>query len=452
MSVRFGFHSRISTLAAVAVAVAPLVAAAGAAGVVGVSATSTGATASRMAPAIGTRPGYTVVGTARSQGTTFGCQTTTPAGCYGPAQIRAAYGTDRLIAHGITGKGRTITIIDAFQSPTITSDLATFDTLFGLPAPTFNILAPDGLTPFDPTSADQVSWAGEITLDVEYAHAIAPGATIDLVLAKSDQDADILSAQRFVIDHDLGDVISQSFGEAEQCENPAIFSAAHALFVQARRQRQTVFASSADQGAALPTCDGTSFFKAVSTPASDPDVTGVGGTILDADGITGAYHSETTWNEPDFNAATGGGFSAIYPTPTFQRHLGLPSRGVPDIAYNAAIIGGVLAVWSSSGQGANLVFRFGGTSAGSPQWSGLIALADQLRHRRVGYLNDALYFAARSPRIYGALFHDITTGDNTYHGANITIPGYPATKGWDPATGLGTPKANLLVPALALAG
>jgi subtilase family serine protease len=322
---------------------------------------------SRMIPAIGAHPLYRVVGAARPQTTTFSCQLTTPAQCYGPDQVRAAYGIDSLIANGTTGAGETITIIDAFQSPTITHDLAVFDQLFGLPAPALNIIAPDGLTPFDQNNADEVGWAGEITLDVEYAHAIAPAATIDLVLAKTDQDADILSAQQFVVDHNLGDVISQSFGEAEQCQNPAIMAAAHTAFVQARAQGQTVFASSGDDGAALPTCDGSSFFKAVSTPASDPDVTGVGGTILDADGVTGAYHSETAWNEPDFSSATGGGFSTVYPTPTFQRQLGLPSRGVPDISYNAAIIGGVLVVWSSSGQGSDLVFQFGGTSAGSPQ-------------------------------------------------------------------------------------
>jgi subtilase family serine protease len=340
-------------------------------------------------------------------------------------------------------------IVDAFQSPTITQDLASFDSVFGLPAPKLNIIAPDGLTPFDQSSVDQTDWAGEISLDVEYSHAIAPAATIDLVLSKSDQDADILSAQRFVVDHNLGDVLSQSFGEAEQCMDPTINKETHQLFGRAAAEGMTVFASSADQGAALPTCDGSSFFKAVSTPASDPLVTGVGGTLLDADGITGAYHSEQVWNEPSFNAAGGGGFSTLYRAPGFQRGLGLHMRGVPDISYNAGIDTGVLAVWSTSGQGANLVFRFGGTSAGSPQWSGLIALADQLGHHRVGFINDTLYDVAHGP-LYGALYHDITVGDNTFHGASITIQGFSATRGWDPASGLGTPKANNLVPLLAL--
>jgi subtilase family serine protease len=421
--------------ALVAVAAAPAAAAAG----------------GHATPAVGVHPSYRVVGSAHRDATTFSCQTTTPAGCYGPAQVRTAYGVDKLISADVTGKGKTITIIDAFQSPTIANDLATFDTLFDLPAAQLNIIAPDGLTPFDQSDANQTGWAGEITLDVEWAHAIAPDATINLVLAKSNNDADIFSAQKFVVDHNLGDVISQSFGEAEQCMDPTLLRQSHTLFARAVKQGQTVFASSGDQGAAQPTCDNTSFFKAASTPASDPVVTGVGGTILDADGLTGAYHSETAWNEPDFAAAGGGGVSTVFSTPSYQRRLKLPSRGVPDVAYNAAIIGGVLAVWSSSGQGANLVFRFGGTSAGSPQWSGLIALADQLRHGRVGEINPELYALSASKRVYANLFHDITTGDNTYHG-DVTVAGFAATPGWDPATGLGTPKAQALVPALALVG
>jgi subtilase family serine protease len=416
----------------------------------GLATTAAVTTSGVMTPDIGVSPDYQVVGhvSAHLAATTFGCQLTTPAGCYGPAQIRAAYGVDQLGNRGLDGTGSTIVIVDAFQSPTISHDLATFDQLFGLSAPKLNIIAPDGLTPFDQSSADQTSWSGEITLDVEYAHAIAPGATIDLVLAKSDQDPDILSAQRFVIDHNLGDTLSQSFGEAEQCMAPTIQQQTHELFEQAKAEHVTVFASSADEGAALPTCDGTSFFQAVSTPASDPLVTGVGGTILDADGVTGAYHGEQAWNEPNFHVGGGGGFSTLYRAPSFQRGLRQPMRGVPDISYNAALQGGVLALWSSSGAGADLVFQFGGTSAGAPQWAALVALADQAGHHRIGFINNTLYALART-FLYPRLFHDVTVGDNTFHGADITIQGFPATKGWDPASGLGSPKANALVPALA---
>jgi len=400
-------------------------------------------------PAIAASPHYRLAGTAKPGAPpTFSCQLTHPAGCYGPAQIRAAYGVDKVSADGA---GRTIVIVDAFQSPTIQNDLDVFDRTFEVPAATVNIVAPDGLTPFDQADANQVGWAGEITLDVEWAHAIAPAATIKLVLAKSNDDADILSATQFAVDHNLGDVISQSFGEAEQCVAPDIERAQHAMFAKATRKGITLLASSGDQGAAQPSCDGTTFIKAASSPATDPLVTAVGGTLLDADGLTGAYNSETTWNEPQIESATGGGFSVNYPTPVFQKNLGLPSRGVPDVAYNAGVFTGVLAVWSTSGAGPNQFFRFGGTSAGSPQWAGLVALAGQLRHARVGYLNPQVYALSLVRPVYAALFHDITTGDNTFHGeafGDPTIQGFPATRGWDPATGLGTPKANTLVPVL----
>jgi subtilase family serine protease len=402
-------------------------------------------------PAVGVAPHYKVVGKAEpGVPPTFNCQVSTPPTCYGPAQIRTAYGVDKVKA---TGAGRSIVIVDAFQSPTIQHDLDLFDQTFELPDATVNIIAPDGLTPFDQNDANQVGWAGEITLDVEWAHAIAPGATLKLVLAKSNNDADILSATQFAVNHNLGDVISQSFGEAEQCVDPAIERAQHRMFTKATRKGITLLASSGDQGAAQPSCDNSTFIKAASSPASDPLVTGVGGTLLDADHLTGAYHSETTWNEPQFEAGTGGGFSTVYGTPIFQKNLHLPSRGVPDVAYNAGINSGVLAAWSSSGLGADLFFRFGGTSAGSPQWAGLVALAAQLRHARVGYLNPQVYALSLVKPVYAALFHDITTGDNSFtgegdNGVTVTIPGFPATKGWDPATGLGTPKANNLVPVL----
>jgi subtilase family serine protease len=400
-------------------------------------------------PSIAVAPHYRVAGKAEpGVPPTFSCQLTHPAGCYGPAQIRAAYGVDKVNADGA---GKTIVIVDAFQSPTIQHDLDLFDQLFELPGATVNIVAPDGLTPFDQSNSNQTGWAGEITLDVEWAHAIAPAATIKLVLAKSNDDADILSATQFAVDHNLGDVISQSFGEAEQCVAPAIARAQHAMFAKATLKGITLLASSGDQGAAQPSCDGSTFIKAASSPATDPLVTAVGGTLLDADGLTGAYHSETTWNEPQIEVATGGGFSIDFPTPIFQKQLSLPSRGVPDVAYNAGVFTGVLAVWSTSGLGANLVFRFGGTSAGSPQWAGLVALAGQLRHARVGYLNPQVYALSLVKPVYNALFHDITTGDNTFHGeafGDPTIQGFPAARGWDPATGLGTPKANRLVPVL----
>jgi subtilase family serine protease len=207
----------------------------------------------------------------------------------------------------------------------------------------------------------------------------------------------------------------------------------------------TLLASSGDQGSAQPDCNNDGgFFKSASTPATDPYVTAVGGTRLVADS-TGTYQSETTWNEfPTFGDAGGGGFSTIYGTPSYQKRLHLPTRAVPDVAYNAAIVGGVLAVFSVP-LGQPAFFRFGGTSAGSPQWAGLVADANQLAGGRVGFLNDRIYGWSTSTTLENRLFHDVTTGDNSYG----TISGFPAAPGWDPATGVGTPKADTLVPQLA---
>jgi subtilase family serine protease len=382
---------------------------------------------------------------------TFSCQapqsSTNPVPCYAPAQIRRAYNIPR----SLTGAGETIVIVDAFQSPTIVNDLALFDSVFGLPSPTLNIIAPQGLTPFDPTNPDQVGWAGEISLDVEWSHAIAPGATIDLVLAKSDQDPDILAAQQYVVNHNLGDVLSQSFGEGETCMAPSVFAATHKVFERALKERMTVFASAGDSGAAQQDCNNDgNFFLSASTPASDPLVTGVGGTHLNANFTTGAYQSETVWNNsgenPNFGAG-GGGFSTFYQRPFYQYlvRTGSSSRGVPDVTYNGDLYGGVLAVWSSSGQGADLVFIFGGTSAGTQQWAGITALADQAAGHRLGFLNPALYAIGASP-LDSYAFHDITVGNNSWDVSGVT--GYPAARGWDPASGLGSPNAAHLIRLL----
>ncbi|GHO42847.1 S53 family peptidase [Ktedonospora formicarum] len=388
-------------------------------------------------------------------GVTFSCQSNTAAvRCYGPEQIRKAYDIQPLLDKGITGKGRKIVIIDAFDAPTIREDLATFDALFGLNDPVLNIYYPDGKTPFDYNDENQVGWSGEITLDVQWAHAVAPDATIQLVLAKSNNDADILSATKFAVRQNLGDVISQSFGEGEKCVDPKLLKEEHQLFFEASLKGITLFASAGDQGSSQPTCDGSNnFFLSASSPATDPFVTSVGGTQLDADATTGAYKGEVVWNEPDFGVAGGGGYSTIYRTPLYQ--LGTKGigkyRGGPDVSYNGAINGGVLAVWNADGTGQG-VYIFGGTSAGSPQWAGITALGAQLANKRLGFLNPGFYILGHSP-LAKQVFHDVTTGDNGYsyvddNGKTVTIPGYKATKGWDAATGWGTPDVSKLLPAL----
>ena len=341
-----------------------------------------------MTPAVGAHPKWAYIGNASPQPnlTVFSCQTrpitAAPASsCYGPDQIQRAYGIKSFLDNGQNGAGRTIVIIDVFGSPTITDDLALFDSAFDLPTPNFTRIDMPGLAPFDPTNADQVGWSAETSLDVEWAHAVAPGANIVLVVAKSDNDSDILDATQYVLDHNLGDVLSQSYGEGEVCLDPALVARQHEIFDGLSAKGVTLFASSGDNGAGQPSCDGSGgLFKSASTPASDPDVTGVGGTQLNASQVVisggvitnpgGTYIGETTWNE-GVGSASGGGFSVLYKRPDFQAPVVKNSnmRAVPDVAYNAAVQGGVIAFWGVPfGPGA--AFRFGGTSAGSPQWAG----------------------------------------------------------------------------------
>jgi hypothetical protein len=244
----------------------------------------------------------------------FNCQVGLSVGaCYDPYQMRHAYNIDTLIGAGFDGRHKTIVIVDAFQSPNIVQQLNVFDTFYGLSSLNglggphnsslgrFTQIAPDGLTPFVPGDPNMAGWAEEISLDVLWAHAIAPGANITLVLAKTNNDADILSATKYAVDHDLGDVISQSFGENESCVDPDLLEQEHDVFADATMKNMTLFASSGDQGAAQPTCDGNSWVKAASSPASDPLVTGVGGTELHA----AAYCLTSLGCDPSTNPAPG---------------------------------------------------------------------------------------------------------------------------------------------------
>jgi subtilase family serine protease len=408
----------------------------------------------------------------------FRCQVGLTPGelCYDPYEMRRAYGTDTLIAAGFDGTGRTIVIIDAFQSPPIASDLAAFSAFYGLPQANFTIVAPDGLTPFD-FSANQRGWAGEITLDVEWSHAIAPNANIVLVLAKSNDDADILSALNYAVNNNLGDVISMSFGENESCLDPAIASGYHAAFAKATLQGTTLFASSGDQGAAQPTCDGKSWVLSASSPASDPLVSGVGGTTLTAsDYVCGAnnlcsgggvYQSEIAWNELFCanaacnlleSEATGGGISVVFDAPPWQRaNPKTAGRAVPDVAYNADTLTGVITVWTQPLANGTYrpqsFFLFGGTSAGSPQWAAIAAIADQVAGHRLGFLNSAFSQIGRTLSNYGPSFHDVVGNDNSVleldsSNNDVEVDGFPAVTGFDETTGFGSPKVDGIVGRL----
>ncbi len=390
--------------------------------------------------------------------------------CYDPYQMRHAYDIDTLINAGLDGKGKTIVIVDAFQSPNIVQQLNYYNGFYGLPslnglggAPnpslgTFTQVAPDGLTPFVTGDSNMTGWAEEISLDVLWAHAIAPGANITLVLAKSNDDADILSATKYAVDNNLGDVISQSFGENESCMDPTLLAQQHQVFADATAKNMTLFASSGDEGAAQPTCDGSTLVKAVSTPAVDPLVTAVGGTELHAaryclsayppcstTPAPGTYEGEIVWNELNLGvAATGGGFSVLFDEPSYQQGTihGGKQRGAPDVSYNAAVYHGVLTYLNIPGIPAGM-YLFGGTSAGSPQWAAILAIADESAGYNLGFINKALYHIGQAQSHYSASFFDITSGNNSV--PSFGIVGYNAGPGWDATTGLGSPRTDGVV-------
>ena len=381
------------------------------------------------------------------------CLTSTvPPRCYSPHQIRNAYNIQPLLNAGITGRGQTVVLIDFATSTTLSSDVHLYDQLFGLKDPTINVFSPFGPPSIDP------GFYVETALDVETVHSLAPSATIDLVLVNVDFIGTpsgflsaALSGTKYAIDHNLGAVISQSFGLGETCAGSAYLQQEQLVFSNARAKHITLLASSGDSGAAVLICPSFNEGKGVNLPAADPLVTSVGGTSLDATVGTGKYIAETTWNEDANGAgATGGGISTIFPVPGYQSGIsGLTGRGVPDVAFDADPLTGVPIVFSQ--QGGTLIVPVGGTSVGSPAWAAIVALANQQAGRQLGFLNDTVYSIIASSS-YADGFNDITTGNNTVTGFGpngpITITGYNAGPGWDAVTGAGTPKVNSLVSLL----
>jgi len=158
------------------------------------------------------------------------------------------------------------------------------------------------------------------------------------------------------------------------------------------------------------------------------------------------YGGEQVWNEPIFKAATGGAPSLLFSVPSYQSGLGLIARTTPDVAYDGAVNGGVLVYWTALGS--PVWFIVGGTSAGSPQWASIVALADQANGSPLGFINPTLYTLTRPgcAARYAQDFHDITVGNNQLMGTPV---GFSAAPGWDDASGLGTPNVTQLVADLA---
>lgn len=402
--------------------------------------------------------GHNLVKHATSPVSTEQCQAQWQINCYTPLQYRQAYNLNKLYCAGVTGKGRTIVIVDSFGSPTIQHDLDTYSQQFGMKSSKVDVVKAGDVPPFDPTDPDMTGWAGETTLDVEMAHAVAPDAKIVLVetpVAETEGVTglpEMMSAEKSLIDHGVGDVITQSFGATENTFpgfDKGDFSSINDLryaFKDAAAHHVTVLASSGDGGATDSTADGSGNYpmRVNSWPSADPLVTSIGGTQLHLDDKGARTAPESVYN--DFGSG-GGGQSHVFGRPSYQN--GVKSvvgdrRGTPDISMSAAVDGGAW-VYSSYDPTAVGWDVYGGTSEASPLFSGIVALADQVAGHRVGDIQNALYTLDKKSPAYSGIV-DVKDGtNNSYAG----VTGYTAVKGYDMATGVGTIDAARFVPALA---
>lgn len=385
------------------------------------------------------------------------CLVTSPPGCFSPQQFRTAYDVQPLLDRGIDGRGEIVSFPEHFpgaassppQVTDIRQDLAIFDRLFDLP-PAHISFVTDLAGAAAPWEANN-----EEVIDTEIVHAVAPGAALRVVLIPADDSnspatatANMVAAMRLLIrDTDL---VSYSGSLGEHFFSQAQIAELQGMLREASARHVTVVAASGDSGVLSDRYRfGTAPVQEVSLPASDPSVLSVGGTQLTVDAQTGAYLGETAWSQArgGLSFASGGGFSGIFARPAYQD--GVPgaeaTRGVPDVAGDA---GPGLALTVDAGGGSYEVNSAGGTSAATPLWAGLVALADQLAGHDLGSVDPALYRIAAGP-LYAPAFHDVTTGTNTVVVGGVTYAGYQAGPGWDPVTGLGSPDAAVLVPLIA---
>ena len=357
---------------------------------------------------------------------------------YTPAQIRHAYGFDQISGNG---QGQTIAIVDAYNAPTIVNDLAVFDQQFGLNAPpSFSVMNQAGGSSLPSTDT---GWAGEISLDVEWAHAIAPMANIVLVEANSASIQDLIAAVKTARSISGVSTVSMSWGGSEfESFNGAEFSNQTLLdkyfTTPGGHQGVTFIAAAGDTGV----------YQGAQWPATSPNVLSVGGTSLYTSDQAGSYNTEFSWS------GTSGGFSLYENQPAYQSvaAAGAGVRVSPDVAYDADPNTGFAVYDSTADQGFSGWQEVGGTSAGAPQWAGLIAIANQARAAAgKGTLDGAtgtlptLYSLYSAPGTagysnYTSYFNDVI-GSGRFRGG--------ATPGYDIFTGLGTPKVGPIVSALA---
>lgn len=398
---------------------------------------------------------------------------TNAAGGYTANQIASSYRLSSLYQSGDFGKGVTVAV-EEFE-PHLTSDIAAYQSCYGLGSYTntatevSNVEVDGGSG--DPNNTDGAG-EGEAALDIEQVIGLAPAAHV-LVYEGPDSSTanggsgpyDVMAT---IMSQDRAQVVSTSWGNCEADIDASDLLAEYYLFEEATVQGQTIIAASGDSGSEdcyVAGAGGDSDANlAVDDPASQPLVTGVGGTSLTS---VGPPPAESAWNDGVSQGAGGGGVSNVWKMPTLQskaasrlhviqkassrsrcRSKSTYCREVPDVAADADPNTGYLIYYSGQLAGGFSGWQtVGGTSAGAPMWAALVALADAqsaCSSHRLGFIDGELYhLAGQSESTY---FDDITSGENDMLGAHKGL--YAAAAGYDMATGLGTPVASTLAPAL----
>ncbi|MDH6121620.1 subtilase family serine protease [Kitasatospora sp. GAS204A] len=372
---------------------------------------------------------------------TSDCLTQLHRACYSPLQYRTAYDLDPLYQHGITGQGRTIVIVDSFGSPTIQHDLDVWSAQWGIASSQVDVVQWGQVPAFDPKNADMDGWASESTLDVEAAHAVAPGARIVLLeTGVSETEGavgvpEMMSGINHLVNNGQADVVSMSWATSEgmfpgfdQGDYTSLTTLRYA-FTNASKHGVTLTASSGDGG-------GDSTKLDAAWPAGDPLVTAVGGTELHLDDQGARTAPDAAWS------GSGGELSKVFARPGYQdpvRSVVGDHRGTPDISMAGSPNGALWLYSSFDPANTGWTADGAGTSESSPLFAGVVALADQAAGHRLGVIDQDLYHLYTR---HSSGLVDVTTGST---GPN----GYTAGPGYDQTTGVGTVDAAKLVQAIA---
>lgn len=347
-----------------------------------------------------------------------------------PADMLDFYDVNPLRDAGLTGAGMTVAFIEIDKFDT--SMLARYAQKYNLPAFNVQVHSLDWGSP----SSEQ----GEADLDLEIVHGIAPGAKEVVYYADGTDSSKVVAAETQMFkDFPQGAIESKSVGGCETPQSHDVGTTLNDVTTAAAAKGWSMFVASGDRGAYDCTPDGDATDLAADLDAGMPNVTAVGGTYVFLS-TSGGYFREVAWGEPIEQWGSSGGLSIFWKKPSWQTGPGVSNqysngmRQTPDISANADGESG----WDifASGQEQEV----GGTSAAAPFWAAVAALIDQdLRQKSlplIGFANPALYDFSRSPAgLPAPPFHDVTLGTNLY---------YPATPGWDFATGIGTPDVGAL--------